>query len=188
MLCNKSTMADIPSGYILSTHRSVIATIAHFFRSTVPIVITYCIVTILNRTLPLPIDIPHHYITTLLLAFCGIFLAEHIRRYFNHLFIFSESRIIHLSGRLSRSFRRSSISYDDVREIRISQNVLGRIFNYGTLKFGTASTVNYEIEFADIADPESLSHLVEEIMQSRKASLRTDYQKLPSAKMCSESH
>lgn len=97
-----------------------------------------------------------------------LLLLELTRRYFDHLYVFGHKRIIHFQGLLSLKTKRTSISYEDIKEIRVKQTVSGRLFRYGSLQFGTSSTDSREITFDDIPFPERLSGAVEELVNRKR--------------------
>ncbi|MDC0357191.1 PH domain-containing protein [Oligoflexia bacterium] len=92
-----------------------------------------------------------------------LLLLEIIRRYFNHLYYFDKNRITHRSGRVSFNLRVSVVKYLDVREIKVKQNILGRMFKFGNIEIATASTDDAEIELKDVALPKRIAKWVHEV-------------------------
>ena len=97
---------------------------------------------------------------------------EMVRRYYNDIFIFGKHRILHISGRLSFRMRKTSISYSDIREVKVRQTVIGRLFRFGDLKFGTASSADYEICFPGIGYPRRLGQYADQVRSEIRAELR----------------
>ena len=100
---------------------------------------------------------------------CALWLAEMVRRYFNDLYVLGKRQITHFGGRISFRFHRTTISYSDIREIRVNQSIPGRLLHYGTLIFSTSATGGEEVVFHGIAYPRELSLYVQRILM--KASI-----------------
>ena len=100
--------------------------------------------------------------------FCLAIVLNLIRLYFNDLYVLAERNIVHSGGRISLYANKTSISYDDVRDADIDQGILGRIFNYGTVTFGTASAEGHEVEFVDIPYPEEIAKHVRDYIKERQ--------------------
>lgn len=104
---------------------------------------------------------------------CVAILLEMLRLFFNDLYIFGSNRIVNMSGIISLNARRTSITYEDIRDVGINQSLLGRIFNYGSVMLGTAALDAYEIEFKDLNDPAFVADYVRERMNLYKTKVST---------------
>ncbi len=92
-----------------------------------------------------------------------------VRVFFNDLYVFSSNRIIHFKGRLSFRYFRSAILYKDIRDTQIHQSLVGRMFNYGTVTFGTASKEAHEVIMPDLPTPRFFMRMVQSRMAHFKA-------------------
>ncbi|MCB0336727.1 MAG: PH domain-containing protein [Bdellovibrionales bacterium] len=102
------------------------------------------------------------YHAELLFGFCLTMTALYtLAQYLNDIFVFREHRIVHFHGLLSLRFRRTSIAYIDIREIRVQQNLAHRLLNVGTLLLGTASTGHHEMILTEVHDPHTLVKNIE---------------------------
>jgi hypothetical protein len=90
-----------------------------------------------------------------------ILFLEMTRRHFDELLIFGRNRVIHLKGRLSLRLTKVSLSYRDIAEVRVEQNIWGRLFGFGTLQFATPATDSREIVFSFLPFPQSISRQAE---------------------------
>lgn len=90
-----------------------------------------------------------------------LFLLEIFRRRYDDLYVFGEHRITHQNGRLSLTLHRPNIKYLDIRVIDVSQSIVGRIFNYGTVALGTAAADDYEVILRGIYDPRAVVDIIE---------------------------
>ena len=88
-------------------------------------------------------------------------LVELLRRRFNFQYRLKKHGIIVRNGLLSTKLGIARIKYRDIREIRVEQDVVGRIFNYGNLLIGTASTGDHEIEFRQVSNPRQIAHWIQ---------------------------
>jgi uncharacterized membrane protein YdbT with pleckstrin-like domain len=86
-----------------------------------------------------------------------LLLLEVIRRYFNEVLLVTNQGLLHKKGILSIHCTTAAIQYSDIREVRVEQSILERIFNFGTLKVGTASIKDYEVVFRRMAHPHRLA-------------------------------
>jgi hypothetical protein len=90
-----------------------------------------------------------------------VLFLEMTRRHFDELLIFGKNRVIHLKGRLSLRLTKVSLSYRDIAEVRVDQNIWGRVFGFGTLQFATPATDTREIVFPFLPFPQSISRQAE---------------------------
>ena len=90
------------------------------------------------------------------------FLLEILRRKFDDLYAFSENRVEHFAGRLSLRYNVPSVSYIDIRSVRVRQSIWGRIFDYGNVELGTAAQADSELTLESVRDPESLANIIEQ--------------------------
>lgn len=107
---------------------------------------------------------------------CISFAAEALRNHYNNLYLIGQRRLITLTGILGLHYKRSSINYNDIREVKIKQSIFGRALKYGTLKIGTASTKSHEIIFKDVHNARELRKIIENIIhEKRKGVKRTNF-------------
>lgn len=104
---------------------------------------------------------------------CVTFALEALRNYYNNLYLIGRRRLITLTGVLGLHYKRSSINYGDVREVKIKQSIFGRVLNYGTLKIGTASTKTHEIVFKDVHNARALRRYIENTIHERRKGLKS---------------
>lgn len=112
-----------------------------------------------------------------LAIFPAIVLLEMIRKYHDDLYIFGKHRITHLNGRLSLSYSIPVVKYQDIRAITVTQDIVGRVFNYGTVEIGTAAQEGAELKIEGVRNPWELADLVDELRSrsrqiARKKGLR----------------
>jgi len=93
----------------------------------------------------------------------ALFLLELLRRQYDDLYIFSESRIQHKAGRLSLNYRVPSIKFVDIRSIRVVQSVWGRILGYGNIELGTSAQADSELLLIGIVAPRELADLIDDL-------------------------
>jgi membrane protein YdbS with pleckstrin-like domain len=86
---------------------------------------------------------------------------ETIRRYYNDRYIFSDDRLIHQTGRISFKYTVPVVNLAHVRVITVSQSLLGRLLNYGTIYVGTAGETGNEVEVIGIISPRKLAQRLE---------------------------
>lgn len=91
----------------------------------------------------------------------AIFALEATRRYFDDLYIFYPERLLHKTGRISLKYSVPVVSFTHVRAIFVSQSILGRILNYGTISLGTAGESGNEIDIKGIVNPRQLAHKID---------------------------
>jgi len=80
-----------------------------------------------------------------------------------HKLILCEDRIVWHEGILSRD--QTSVLLQDIKVVDVKQDFLQRLFNYGTLKIGTAGTSDYEIVASAIPNPYELRDKIYEMKQ-----------------------
>ena len=90
--------------------------------------------------------------------YVGRFLlfAELLRRYLDPVYVFGAKGLSARKGRLSLHLKTVTVRYNDIREFRVEQNILGRLLGYGTILIGTASTNSYEVIMTNVAHPHQL--------------------------------
>ena len=153
-------MKECTSRRNLCFHRSMAVLLFEYLKVALPATVVYLWLGLAARNFWLPSGM----LSSAYRLLCLAWLLVIVWKYFNDLYVFGRVRIIHFSGRLSFRFRRVSICYEDVREIRVQQGLLGRLLNFGTLKFSTAGGDEDEIIFADIQHPRDLSIYAQRIM------------------------
>lgn len=97
-----------------------------------------------------------------------VIILELVRLYLNSLYLFEIPRVSGHRGLLSFNYRVSTVKYEDVREIKVEQSILGRILNYGTVLVGTAARSGYELEIRNVARPLEISHLLHKLRQNSR--------------------
>lgn len=86
---------------------------------------------------------------------------ETTRRYFNDLYIFHGDKLTHKAGRISFRYNVPIVSFAHVRAITVSQSILGRILNYGTIYLGTAGESGNEIDIKGVVSPKKLAQHID---------------------------
>lgn len=94
---------------------------------------------------------------------CLILIAESARRYFNQVLILGHTRVLLLQGLLSWKSLRVSVRYNDIREIHVTQSLIGRALAYGDLYIGSAAKNDYEIEVFSLPFPHRLGQLIDDL-------------------------
>lgn len=97
------------------------------------------------------------WITPIILA------LETVRRYYNDLWIFDRYRVIHKKGRLSLTYNQPVVRYSHIRAITVSQSLLGRILNYGSIELGTAAQEDSEMIIAGVVCPRQFGELIDKM-------------------------
>lgn len=92
-----------------------------------------------------------------------VFLLEIIRKYHDDLYVFGFTRITHHEGRLSLRSSLPSLEYVDIRAIKVAQDIIGRIFDYGNVVLSSAGQEGDEMVLGGVRRPGELSELVEEL-------------------------
>lgn len=104
-----------------------------------------------------------------------LLLLELIRRYYNDLYVFGASRVAHRMGRISTNYRIASVKYRDIREIEVSQSILGRMLRFGDIQISTASTDTAEIELKNVALPRKITQWIYNIRAQRSKEHSANY-------------
>jgi membrane protein YdbS with pleckstrin-like domain len=154
---------------LLEVKRSLRSIIPNIFYFCVTVVVVYFLNYFFYDVRPSEnIPILRHISVRWLAIVPVLFLAEIVRRYHDDLYIFDLHRLTHLEGRLSLSYKVPVITYIDVRAISVTQDIFGRIFDYGTVSIGTAAKDGDELVMSGVRDPESLGKLVDEFRNYSK--------------------
>ena len=90
----------------------------------------------------------------------GLFL-ELLRRYYNNVYTITPNSVIQVSGRLSFSVHNWRVLHKDIRAIHVSQTLLGRLMNFGTVRLYTAATDGPELCLSGVANPMLLAQKLE---------------------------
>lgn len=146
-------------------HPSVIALFVVYLKVAIPVLIVHLIVV---RFTPDQID---KVSGTCYIIFCILWLLEMVRRYFNSIYYFYPTEIYPVRGRISLSMHRTHVKYIDIRETRVTQSLLGRILNYGTVTAGTAATAKEELVCYRIDQPQVVSEYIQEMIKKAKRDL-----------------
>ena len=106
------------------------------------------------------------------LYFIGIFIiliVELVRR--GHKYYITNERLIHQFTFISR--KTSSIRYDKIQDIHLTQGLLERIFKIGKIYINTAGTTFIEMVFKGVKSPAYVKRIIEEnIEKEHKGSKR----------------
>ena len=152
-------------------HRSAIALFVRFLAVLLPLTLAYIVtVRIMSSASPVTAERVGTITLCYRIVVVGL-IPEMIRLYYNDLYVFGHSRIIRFRGRISLRYGRIAIAFKDIRDVGIKQTLLGRLLNYGTVIFGTASKDNYEVTMADLPHPHRFASMIQDhIHKKRKES------------------
>ncbi|MCD6412453.1 PH domain-containing protein [bacterium] len=76
-----------------------------------------------------------------------------------HTFYLTDKKVIHEFTFLSRKI--SSAPYEKIQDLHLTQNIIERILNIGTLYLNTAGTSKMEIKLFGIENPEEIKKVIE---------------------------
>jgi len=76
-----------------------------------------------------------------------------------HTFYLTDKKVIHEFTFLSRKI--SSAPYERIQDLHLTQNLIERILNIGTLHINTAGTSRMEIKLFGIKNPEEIKKIIE---------------------------
>jgi len=74
------------------------------------------------------------------------------------MFILKGDRIESRFGIISRSIR--ALRYQDIRNINMSQSIIGRLLDYGDVEFSSAGGAGIEVAFRGVVSPMALQEAV----------------------------
>ncbi len=103
-----------------------------------------------------------------LAIFPAAVLLEMVRKHHDDQYIFGRHRITHLNGRLSLSYSIPVLKYQDIRAISVTQDIVGRMFNYGNVEISTAAQEGSELVIEGIYAPWDLADLIDELRSRSK--------------------
>ncbi len=86
----------------------------------------------------------------IIIFFMGISMLRDILIWWNRQYIISSLRVIQISGVINKNLTDSSL--EKVNDVKLSQSILGRIFNYGNVEILTASELGVNL-FRRIGNP-----------------------------------
>jgi uncharacterized membrane protein YdbT with pleckstrin-like domain len=86
----------------------------------------------------------------IIILFMGLSMLRDILIWWNRQYIISSLRVIQLSGVINKNMTDSSL--EKVNDVKLSQSILGRIFNYGDVEILTASELGVNL-FRRIGNP-----------------------------------
>lgn len=163
-------VAQADTERLLEVRRSMRSIIPNIFYFLLSVVIVY----VLNYyfydiSFPESVPVLHHLSVRWLAVVPLLFLAEIFRRYHNDLYIFELHRLTHLEGRLSLNYKVPVITYVDIRAITVTQDIFGRIFDYGVVSIGTAAKDGDELIIEGVRDPVTLGKIVDQFRNNSKA-------------------
>lgn len=95
-----------------------------------------------------------------LAVFPALVLLEIIRRSYDDLYVFTLEGVKAYDGRLSLNYSVPVVRYTHVREVLVVQDIIGRIFDYGDVKLGTAAQDGYELIMKGVRAPTELEQII----------------------------
>jgi len=98
----------------------------------------------------------------------ALLLLEAFRRKFNDRYTLTNQKLIQESGLLSFKYKMMSLLLDDLREVKTSQSLLGRLLDFGTISAGTAAIAKEEIVFIGVSAPIEVANRIRERMPASK--------------------
>ena len=105
-----------------------------------------------------------HYLTPRWLAIIpGFFLLALLRLYHDDLYILGEHKITHFEGRLSLASSMPVVKYAHIRSVTVTQDIWGRIFDFGNVHVSTAASELVEMTLRGIYSPVDLATLIEDL-------------------------
>jgi uncharacterized membrane protein YdbT with pleckstrin-like domain len=102
----------------------------------------------------------------------ALLLLEAFRRKFNDRYTLTNQKLIQESGLLSFKYKMVSLRLDDLREVKTSQSLLGRLLDFGTISAGTAAIAAEEIVFIGVSAPIEVAKRIRERMPASKQEFR----------------
>jgi hypothetical protein len=96
-------------------------------------------------------------------------LLNIFRTYFNDVAFFEVDKITKHGGRLGLNYEMPSVKYTDIRALKVSQDLIGRAFDYGDVLIGTGGADGYEMWIHGVRNPYELTKLVEAFRTSSHA-------------------
>ena len=92
-----------------------------------------------------------------------LILLEVVRKYNDDIYMFQKHGLIHYEGRLSLQSSTPALKYGDILSIRVKQDLVGRILDYGNLELDSAGTTGVELVLNGIRSPAELAQLIERL-------------------------
>ena len=93
-----------------------------------------------------------------------IIVSELMRR--GHKYYLTNERIIHQYVFLSK--KTSTVFYDKVQDVRLTQGLIERIFGLGKIHVNTAGTHTTEIVFKGVKNPAEIKRIIERHVMEKK--------------------
>ena len=100
-------------------------------------------------------------LTLPLLGFGLIIILLGVIKIYRKRYYITNERIKSEVGFLSRVMRDAEL--DKIQDTLVTQNIFGRLLNYGDLHFSTAGSGGYEIYFQSVANPEDIKSKVRDL-------------------------
>ncbi len=97
-----------------------------------------------------------------------IILLEIVRRVYDTKYQVTDEHIIEERGLLNILYQKNTINIEDIKDIKVWQTLLGRIFNFGTVTIGTAAESFEEIVFDGVKNPTKLSKFIKNLSLKTK--------------------
>lgn len=99
-------------------------------------------------------------------------VLELLRRIYNVRYTVTPTHIIQETGLLGLVYKIFTINFEDIRDIKVHQTLIGRIFNFGTVAVGTAAEGTEEIFFQGVKHPHAVAEIIK--MQSSQQPVKSD--------------
>jgi len=148
---------------IYACHPAIVGLLVDLLILLVPLSVLHALALLLGvSVLPEGLQQPTIFVAAYRIA-CAVLVLEMIRRYFDQVLILGRRRIIYFKGILSLHCTKVSVRYSDIRELHVTQSILGRILHYGDISIGTAAKGEYEIIAFGLASPERLALIIDDL-------------------------
>ena len=76
-------------------------------------------------------------------------------------YYFEEDGVTSVKGILSLFKHKSTVRFEDIRSLEVTQSIMGRILGFGNLEIGTAASAGIEVSMVGVADPLKLLKRIE---------------------------
>jgi len=93
-----------------------------------------------------------------------LFLVMPVYYRYSNLFTYSEKKIESKKGLISRKI--STIRLKDLRSVKLSQGIVGRLLNVGVVEFSSAGESGIEVTFKGIFAPAEIKDEIENLMDT----------------------
>lgn len=90
-----------------------------------------------------------------------IILANAAIKIYDLSYYMDSDGVTSVKGVLSLFRHKSSIRYEDIRSLEVTQTIMGRILGFGTVEIGTAASAGIEITLEGVSEPLNLLKQIE---------------------------